>query len=76
MGYPHPRNTHSRAWDSYPLLSGAHAWRPRAHCFRRRLRPRLKGVKGLTRKTVTVLFADVVDSTPLGERLDPEPCGF
>jgi class 3 adenylate cyclase len=30
-------------------------------------------VKGLTRKTVTVLFADVVDSTPLGERLDPEP---
>ena len=25
-----------------------------------------------TRKTVTVLFADIVDSTPLGERLDPE----
>ena len=24
------------------------------------------------RKTVTVLFADIVDSTPLGERLDPE----
>ena len=24
------------------------------------------------RKTVTVLFADLVDSTPLGERLDPE----
>ena len=27
---------------------------------------------GLSRKTVTVLFADVVDSTPLGEALDPE----
>jgi class 3 adenylate cyclase/tetratricopeptide (TPR) repeat protein len=26
----------------------------------------------LSRKTVTVLFADVVDSTPLGESLDPE----
>ncbi|MEP6812990.1 MAG: adenylate/guanylate cyclase domain-containing protein [Actinomycetota bacterium] len=26
----------------------------------------------LSRKTVTVLFSDVVDSTPLGERLDPE----
>jgi class 3 adenylate cyclase len=25
------------------------------------------------RKTVTVLFGDMVDSTPLGERLDPEP---
>src|ERR1700747_88240 len=25
----------------------------------------------LTRKTVTVLFSDVVDSTPLGEGLDP-----
>src|SRR5258708_16226325 len=25
-----------------------------------------------SRKTVTVLFADVVDSTPLGESLDPE----
>ena len=24
------------------------------------------------RKTVTVLFSDWVDSTPLGERLDPE----
>src|ERR671936_1114345 len=24
------------------------------------------------RKTVTVLFADVIESTPLGERLDPE----
>jgi class 3 adenylate cyclase len=24
------------------------------------------------RKTVTLLFSDVVDSTPLGERLDPE----
>ena len=24
------------------------------------------------RKTVTVLFCDMVDSTPLGERLDPE----
>src|SRR2546421_12185662 len=24
------------------------------------------------RKTVTVLFCDIVDSTPLGERLDPE----
>src|ERR671938_953019 len=24
------------------------------------------------RKTVTVLFSDIVDSTPLGERLDPE----
>jgi class 3 adenylate cyclase len=24
------------------------------------------------RKTVTVVFADIVDSTPLGERLDPE----
>lgn len=27
---------------------------------------------GLVRKTVTVLFCDVVGSTPLGERLDPE----
>jgi len=27
---------------------------------------------GLSRKTVTVLFADIVDSTPLGEALDPE----
>lgn len=27
---------------------------------------------GITRKTVTVLFSDVVDSTPLGEALDPE----
>ena len=27
---------------------------------------------GEVRKTVTVLFADVKDSTPLGERLDPE----
>ena len=27
---------------------------------------------GLTRKPVTILFADVVDSTPLGEGLDPE----
>src|SRR5436305_11749770 len=26
----------------------------------------------VTRRTVTVLFADVADSTPLGERLDPE----
>jgi len=26
---------------------------------------------GRVRKTVTVLFADLVDSTPLGERLDP-----
>src|SRR4051812_1112489 len=26
----------------------------------------------LSRKTVTVLFADIVDSTPLGEALDPE----
>src|SRR5919204_249786 len=26
----------------------------------------------VSRRTVTVLFADVVDSTPLGERLDPE----
>ena len=25
-----------------------------------------------TRKTVTVLFSDIIDSTPLGERLDPE----
>ena len=25
-----------------------------------------------SRRTVTVLFCDVVDSTPLGERLDPE----
>ena len=24
------------------------------------------------RKTVTVLFCDIADSTPLGERLDPE----
>src|SRR5215218_6539928 len=29
-------------------------------------------MKGLSRKTVTVLFSDVVDSTPLGEGLDPE----
>jgi class 3 adenylate cyclase/tetratricopeptide (TPR) repeat protein len=29
-------------------------------------------VNGLSRKTVTVLFSDVVDSTPLGEGLDPE----
>ena len=29
-------------------------------------------MKGLTRKTVTVLFADVVDSTGLGEAVDPE----
>jgi len=27
---------------------------------------------GLSRKTVTVLFSDVVDSTPLGEAVDPE----
>ena len=27
---------------------------------------------GIARKTVTVLFADLVDSTPLGESLDPE----
>jgi class 3 adenylate cyclase/tetratricopeptide (TPR) repeat protein len=27
---------------------------------------------GIARKTVTVLFADLVDSTPLGEALDPE----
>ena len=27
---------------------------------------------GTTRKTVTVVFTDVVESTPLGERLDPE----
>src|SRR5215207_6223597 len=27
---------------------------------------------GLSRKTVTVLFSDVVDSTPLGESIDPE----
>ena len=26
----------------------------------------------LERKTVTVVFADIVESTPLGERLDPE----
>jgi hypothetical protein len=26
----------------------------------------------VTRKTVTVLFCDITDSTPLGERLDPE----
>src|SRR6059058_3430850 len=26
----------------------------------------------VSRRTVTVLFADVADSTPLGERLDPE----
>jgi class 3 adenylate cyclase len=26
----------------------------------------------LSRRTVTVVFADIVDSTPLGERLDPE----
>jgi class 3 adenylate cyclase/tetratricopeptide (TPR) repeat protein len=29
-------------------------------------------MRGLSRKTVTVLFSDVVDSTPLGEGLDPE----
>src|SRR3954471_5560331 len=29
-------------------------------------------MEGLSRKTVTVLFSDVVDSTPLGEGLDPE----
>jgi predicted ATPase/class 3 adenylate cyclase len=28
--------------------------------------------RGEVRKTVTVLFTDVVDSTPLGEKLDPE----
>ena len=27
----------------------------------------------VSRRAVTVLFADVVGSTPLGERLDPEP---
>jgi hypothetical protein len=27
------------------------------------------------RKVVTVLFADLVGSTALGERLDPENCG-
>src|SRR5829696_8601465 len=26
----------------------------------------------ISRRTVTVLFADVADSTPLGEQLDPE----
>src|SRR4030095_9706828 len=26
----------------------------------------------VSRRTVTVVFADVADSTPLGERLDPE----
>jgi class 3 adenylate cyclase/tetratricopeptide (TPR) repeat protein len=35
--------------------------------------PLLEGkARGELRKTVTVLFADVKDSTPLGERLDPE----
>ena len=71
MGYPHPRNTHSRAWDSYPLpIRGTRLAPPRAF-FRRRLRPRLKGVKGLTRKTVTVLFADVVGSTRAGRAPRP-----
>ena len=27
---------------------------------------------GEVRKTVTVVFSDLVESTPLGERLDPE----
>src|SRR5437764_262799 len=30
------------------------------------------GVSHEVRKTVTVVFCDVIDSTPLGERLDPE----
>src|SRR5919202_6273924 len=30
------------------------------------------GVSQEVRKTVTVVFCDVIDSTPLGERLDPE----
>ena len=30
------------------------------------------GASQEVRKTVTVVFCDVVDSTPLGERLDPE----
>jgi class 3 adenylate cyclase len=37
--------------------------------------PRLGGMfapSGASRRTVTVLFCDVVDSTPLGERLDAE----
>src|SRR5213082_1691947 len=31
-----------------------------------------EGVSHEVRKTVTVVFCDVIDSTPLGERLDPE----
>jgi len=34
--------------------------------------PARAGVVGRFRKTVTILFSDVVDSTGLGERLDPE----
>jgi class 3 adenylate cyclase len=30
------------------------------------------GVRGVMRKTVTVLFCDIVGSTPLGDQLDPE----
>src|SRR6266705_6792436 len=32
-----------------------------------------QGAEPLVRKTVTVLFCDVVGSTALGERVDPEP---
>src|SRR2546429_9147296 len=36
--------------------------------------PLAEGASGAheVRKTVTVVFSDIVDSTPLGERLDPE----
>src|SRR6266508_1635005 len=37
-----------------------------------RLAPMGSSAPRAVRKTVTVVFADVVESTPLGERLDPE----
>src|SRR5262245_30421331 len=38
----------------------------------RSLEPAASDAPRVTRKVVTVLFSDVVGSTPLGERLDPE----
>ena len=48
--------------------------KPARRALLQRLRAPLEGDDrtGETRKIVTVLFTDLVDSTPLGERLDPE----